>query len=141
MRSVHGNGETEEAAMSGNLFSLCVRTFIVNENDRPGLVLLGQHTAHVFIESCTISGWVLFSGDVDNTLHIYLFKVVRSMDGCYFQVMWTTHYTCFYLKKRFTLQYNRISAPWHYNYLDSTMTSVMPTMPEILGSVVVWWSY
>ena len=86
MRSVHGNGRTEEAAMSGNLFSLCLRIFLVNENGRPGLVLLGQYTAHVFIESCTIYGWVLFSGDVDNTLHMYLLKVVRSMDGCSFQV-------------------------------------------------------
>src|SRR6266540_7475667 len=133
MRSVHGNGGTEEVAMSGNHFSLCLRTFIVNENGRPGLVLLGQHTAQVFIESCTIYGWVLFSGAVDNTLHMYLLKVVRSMDGCSFQVKWTTHCTCFYFKKRCTLQCNRISAPWHYNHWDSTMTSVMPTTPEILG--------
>ena len=44
---VHGNGGTEEAAMSGNLFSLCVRTFIVNENDRLGLVLLGPRGMQV----------------------------------------------------------------------------------------------
>src|SRR6266498_662409 len=86
MRSVHENGGAEEAAMSGTLISLCVRTFIVNENDRPGLVLLGPRGmqvigkthALVFIKSCTISGWVLFSCDVDNTLHMYLLKVVRS---------------------------------------------------------------
>ena len=59
--------------MSGNLFSLCLHIFIVNENGRPGVVLLGQHTVHVFIESCMIYGWVLFSGDVDNTLHLFLF--------------------------------------------------------------------
>ena len=76
MRSVHGNGGAEEAAMSGALFSLCVLKFIVNENDRPGLVLLGQYTAHVFIGSCTIFELVLFSGDVGNTLHMYLLKVV-----------------------------------------------------------------
>ena len=46
--------------MSGNLFSLCLRTFIVNENDRPSLVLLGQHTAHVFIESCDLWMGALF---------------------------------------------------------------------------------
>src|SRR6266540_5470085 len=74
MRSVHGNGGAEEAAISGALFSLCGLKFIVNENDRPSLVLLGQHTAHVFIESCTTSELVLFSGDVDNTLHMYLLK-------------------------------------------------------------------
>ena len=85
MRSVHGNGGTEEVAMSGNLFSLCLRTFIVNENGRSSLVLLGQYTAHVFIESCTIYGWVLFTGDVDNTLHLFLFE------------------------KRCTMQYNCIS--------------------------------
>ena len=82
--------------MSGALFSLCVLKFIVNENDRPSLVLLGQHTAHVFIESCTTSELVLFSGDVDNTLHMYLLKVVRSLDGYTFQVMWTIHCTCIY---------------------------------------------
>ena len=60
--------------MSGNLFSLCLRTFIVNENDRPSLVLLGQHTAYIFIESCTTSELVHFSDDVDNTLHMYLLK-------------------------------------------------------------------
>src|SRR6266540_1032109 len=74
MRSVHGNGGAEEAAMSDALFSLCGLKFIVNENDRRSLVLLGQHTAHVFIESCTTSKLVLFSGDVDNTLHMYLLK-------------------------------------------------------------------
>src|SRR6266498_603355 len=75
MRSVHGNGGAKEAAMSDAFFSLCGLKFIVNENDRPSLVLLGQHTAHVFIESCTTSQWVLFSGDVDNTLHMYLLKI------------------------------------------------------------------
>src|SRR6266542_815322 len=74
MRSVHRNGGAEEAAMSDALFSVCGLKFIVNENDRPSLVLFGQHTAHVFIESCTTSELVLFSGDVDNTLHMYLLK-------------------------------------------------------------------
>src|SRR6266540_2005674 len=74
MRYVHGNEGAEEAAMSGALFSLCVLKFIVNENDRPSLVLLGQHTAHVFIESCTTSELVLFLGDVENTLQMSLLK-------------------------------------------------------------------
>ena len=72
MRSVHGNGGAEEADMSGALFSLCVLKFIVNENDRPSLVLLGQHTAHVLIESCTTSELVLFLDDVDNTLNVFI---------------------------------------------------------------------
>src|SRR5438128_1550012 len=44
-----------------------------------------------FIESCTISELVLFSGDVDNTLNLYLLKVVRPLNSYSFQVMWTTH--------------------------------------------------
>ena len=85
MRSVHGNGGAEEVAMSGTLFSLCGLKFLVNENDRPSLVLLGQHTAHVFIETCTTFEWVLFSGDVDNTLHMYLLKLYDLKIGTLFR--------------------------------------------------------
>ena len=85
MQYVHGNGGAEEAAMSDALFSLCGLKFTVNENDRPSLVWLGQHTAHVFIESYMISGWVLVSGDVDNTPHMYLFKLYDLWMGARFR--------------------------------------------------------
>ena len=82
--------------MSDALFSVCGLKFIVNENDRRSIVLLGQHTAQVFIESCMTSELILFSGDVDNTLNVYLLKVVRLLNWYSFQVMWTTHCTCIY---------------------------------------------
>src|SRR5438128_1361289 len=68
-----------------------------------------------------------------------LLKVVRSLDGYSFQVIWTTHCTCLYLRKNMhtAIQPHICTMALQFYGLPTAPATAMLPMHEILGGVCV----